>query len=76
MKKSISFIIISVIFTVIMCIICYNAGKSHAFKANHDYFYTTEALLDSINEWEPSFMDNIMETDAYYEYELSREALL
>lgn len=45
-------------------------------EVQHQYIVKTEALLDSINNWDETFMDTVMETDAYYEYEIAREKLL
>lgn len=53
----------------------YNAGKSSIFSSEYNYYKKTEALLDSINNWNEPFMDTVMETDAYYEYEVAKEAL-
>lgn len=55
--------------------ICYNVGKSEVYKAQYNYYEKTEALLDSIYNWDESFMDTVMETDAYYEYELAKEEI-
>lgn len=54
---------------------CYNAGKSAVYEEDYKYFEKTEALLDSINNWHESFIDTVMETDAYYEYELAKEEM-
>lgn len=53
----------------------YNAGKSTVYSQQYEYYKKTEALLDSINNWDSSFKDTIMKTDAYYEYEVARERL-
>lgn len=42
---------------------------------DYEYYEKTEALLDSINNWDNSFMDTVMETDAYYEYEVAKQNL-
>lgn len=55
--------------------ICYNVGKSEVYKAQYNYYEKTEALLDSIYNWDESFMDTVMETDAYYEYEVAKEEI-
>lgn len=55
---------------------CYNAGKSAIYNTQYEYFNRTEALLDSINNWDESFMDTVMETDVYYEYEVTRDKLI
>lgn len=57
-------------------IAAYHAGKSTVYSSQYEYYEKTEALLDSINNWNSSFMDDIMETDAYYEYELAKDAIL
>lgn len=51
----------------------YNAGKSTVYSQQNEYYEKTEALLDSINNIDESFMDTVMETDAYYEYETAKE---
>lgn len=58
-----------------LCSASYNAGKNKAYSQTNEYYNNTEALLDSINNWDESFMDNVMETDAYYNYEVSRDNL-
>lgn len=71
MKTTIIKCIAAIILAAIALLIGYNMGKSHTYKASDNYYYKTEALLDSINNWDSSFMDTVMETDVYYEYELS-----
>lgn len=52
----------------------YTVGKIHTKALNNEYYNHVEALLDSIYEWNESFMnDFVQETDTYYEYELSRD---
>lgn len=43
-----------------------------------NYYEKTETLLDRISTWygHKEFQDSIMETDAYFEYELAKEELL
>lgn len=53
----------------------YNAGKSTVYSQQYEYYEKTEALLDSINNWDNSFKDTVMKTDAYYEYEVARQNL-
>lgn len=60
-------------YIIVVGFACYNAGKSTVYEEDYNYFEKTEALLDSINNWDESFMDTVMETDAYYEYELAKE---
>lgn len=77
MKKN---IILSSIYSVIIAawafFIGYNAGKAHVYSTSNEYYDHTEALLDSINAWNKPFMEAVVETDAYYEYELGREKYL
>lgn len=55
---------------------CYSAGKTAAYSDNHNYYQKTEELLDSIYTWNDSiFIDVIMETDVYYEYEVERDKI-
>ena len=60
----------------IISLICYNTGKSTACGEDFEYFKKTEALLDSMAYWDPTFMDTVMETDAYCEYEEARKQML
>lgn len=46
--------------------------KIEVIQAYNDYYNQCEALLDSINSWDESFMDTIVETDAYFEYEVAK----
>lgn len=76
MKKVATIILpaLAILLTVIAaCFASYNAGKAKAYSHHIEYFNKTEALLDSINKWDESFMDTTMETDTYYEYEVARE---
>lgn len=57
------------------CIASYHAGKSSVYAQDYEYYEKTEALLDSINNWHESFMDTVMESDVYYEYEVARTNL-
>ena len=48
--------------------------KMELLDAYDEYFEKTEALLDSTCAIQgPDFHDVIMETDAYYEYEVAKE---
>lgn len=76
MKRNIIIIALAAIIAVLASFIGYNAGKSHVYSEREEYYIHTEALLDSINNWDESFMDTVMETDAYYEYELAKENYL
>lgn len=73
MKKNIIISALAVILAAWAFFVGYNMGKSHAYFASNEYYNRTEALLDSINNWDESFMDTAMETDTYYEYERARE---
>ena len=64
-----------IIIITLACFASYNAGKSSVYKAENNYYNKVEELLDSINNWDESFMDTVMETDTYYEYEIAREGL-
>lgn len=72
MKTSVIKVTICLLIILFACFASYNAGKHKAHAEINEYFEKTEALLDSINNWDESFMDTTMETDAYYEYEVSR----
>lgn len=68
-------IILFLCVVAVTAFICYNVGKSEVYQAQYNYYEKTEALLDSINNWDESFMDTVMETDAYYEYELAKQEI-
>lgn len=65
----------SIIVGVIVFCALHFFGPSLNKGAEKEYYNKTEALLDSINTWHESFMDTVMETDVYYEYEVARENL-
>ena len=45
-------------------------------EAYHNYYHNTEVLLDSVySQNEDYFMDVLMETDTYFNYEESRDNL-
>lgn len=71
MKKSITLLIATTIIAIFIFSIGYFCGKRHVYSLNNTYYNKTEALLDSIYNWDESFMGTVMETDIYYEYELS-----
>lgn len=64
-------IIVLIILSGIIAFASFNVGKSYVYNQKFNYYNKTEALLDSIYNWDESFMDTIMESDIYYEYELS-----
>ena len=74
--KTILKIIIAVVIAIVIYVGAYNAGKSYVYSIDNYYFDKTEALLDSINKWDESFMDVIMETDVYYDYEEARDGII
>ena len=46
-------------------------------KAYHNYYQKTEILLDSVySQNEDYFLDVLMETDTYYNYEESKDILI
>lgn len=73
MKKNIIISALVVILAAWTLFLGYNLGVSHVYSMDNEYYNHTEALLDSINNWDESFMDTVMETDAYYEYEMAKE---
>lgn len=73
MKKNIIISALAVILAAWAFFLGYNLGVSHVYSMDNEYYNHTEALLDSINNWDESFMDIVMETDAYYEYEMAKE---
>lgn len=72
-KKNIIKIILFLLIAGCISFASYNAGKSTVYSQDYEYYEKTEALLDSINNWDNSFMDTVMETDAYYEYEVAKQ---
>ena len=74
MKKLTLKVLLLVIIMVVIGL-AYNAGKRAVYEKDYKYYKKTEALLDSISNWDESFMDTVMETDAYYEYELAKYEL-
>lgn len=68
-------IIICIISLFLICFCTYNIGKDKAYSRQYDYYKKTKALLDSINSWDSSFMDTVMESDVYYEYKLSYDKI-
>ena len=73
MKKNIIISALAVILAAWAFFLGYNLGVSHVYSMDNEYYNHTEALLDSINNWDESFMDTVMKTDAYYEYEMAKE---
>ena len=71
--KELTLKVLLLVVTMVVIGLAYNAGKRTVYEKDYKYFKTTEALLDSINNWDESFMDTVMETDAYYEYKLAKE---
>lgn len=67
--------IITIICIAIGVVSHHISGHSATIEARNEYYNKTEALLDSIHKWDESFMDSVMETDSYYEYEVARENL-
>ena len=63
----------AIILALVTFILGCNMGEAHAESAAMEYYDNTEALLDSIYSWDESFMDTVMESDAYYEYEVAKE---
>lgn len=76
MRKNIIIAILAVILAAWAFFIGHKMGESHVYSMDNEYYNRTEALLDSINNWDESFMDTVMETDAYYEYELAKESYI
>lgn len=73
MKKNVIISALAVILAAWAFFLGYNLGVSHVYSMDNEYYNHTEALLDSINNWDESFMDTVMKTDAYYEYEMAKE---
>ena len=73
MKENLIVVALALMIVFWAGLIGYNMGESHVYSMDNEYYTHTEALLDSINNWDESFMDTVMESDTYYEYELARE---
>lgn len=71
MKNKIKISIALAILIVCIFFLGYKTGESKIYSKQYNYYDKTEALLDSIYNWDKSFMDTVMESDAYHEYELS-----
>lgn len=71
MKNKIKISIALTILIVCIFFLGYKTGESTIYSKQYNYYDKTEALLDSIYNWDESFMDTVMESDVYYEYELS-----
>ena len=74
-KHFISFSIAFIITTIFACIVSYNIGKHYQLKEFQDYYDANEHLLNYINNHYDDFAYIIMESDAYYEYELAKDKL-
>lgn len=74
MKENLIVVALALMIAFWVGIIGYNMGESHVYSIDNEYYTHTEALLDSINAWDESFIDTVMESDTYYEYELARES--
>lgn len=61
------------IFSFLIGFSSYHAGKASVYSSHTEYYFKTEALLDSINNCNQPFMEAVMRTDTYYEYEKARE---
>ena len=75
MKGSTAKVIVLLFIIAVLCFTWYQAGKSAVYAEDYEYYEKTEALLDSINNWDKPFMNTVTETDVYYEYEVAREKL-
>lgn len=75
MKENIIKVILFLLMIGFTSFAAYNAGKSTVYSQQYEYYEKTEALLDSINNWDNSFSDTVMGTDTYYEYEIARQNL-
>lgn len=51
------------------------AGYARTEKTQREYYRNTEALLDSLNDWDNSFKTEVMNTYAYYNYEVARDKI-
>ena len=60
---------------LIIVTIDFCAGQYKGASIANEYFANTEILLDSINNQYNDFADIVMESDAYYNYEVSRNKL-
>ena len=66
-------IVISIIVLIIIYIAYHTTNGS--VDTHWDYYEATEQLLDKAYDMNPEFMDSLMQTHEYYEYEQCRELL-
>ena len=66
-------IVISIIVLIIIYISYHTTNGS--VDTHWDYYEATEQLLDKAYDMNPTFMDSLMQTHEYYEYEQCRELL-
>lgn len=66
-------VLISIIILIIIYISYHTTNGS--VDTHWDYYEATEHLLDKAYDMNPEFMDSVMETREYYEYERCRELL-
>lgn len=75
MKKILERLVLGTLIIGTFCFLSYNLGQYNAYSDFANYYNHTENLLDSIYNWDEPFMDTVMETDAYYYYEVGKEPL-
>ena len=69
-----TFWIIMSIIVLIMIYMVYHI-RNNKVDPYWDYYEATEQLLDKAYDMNPTFMDSLMKTHEYYEYEQCRELL-
>lgn len=66
---------IAIIFIAALCLTFYYAGKVSVYNAQKEYYQKTEALMDSLYEHNMVYMDSVMQTDTYNEYDEAKASL-
>lgn len=74
MKNPTFWIVMSIILLIIVYIVCH-INNGHILDSHWDYYEATEQLLDKAYDMNPEFMDSVMQTPEYYQYEQARELL-
>lgn len=73
-ETNITFWVVLSIIGLIMIYIAYHIRTSRV-DSHWDYYEATEQLLDKAYDMDPEFMDSVMHTEEYYQYEEARELL-
>jgi cell shape-determining protein MreC len=58
---------------IVIILILYVTHLENNINKFEQYYYKTEAVLDSVNNVCEDFADNVLEEDYYWDYEKARE---